>query len=79
MANNLACFDTFTPDTRTIDTADGPSTALGTGTVKLRLLRTDGTTRNVTLTDVTYMPKCPVNLFGARKLMKEQKGYILLG
>jgi hypothetical protein len=31
------------------------------------------------LYDVTYMPKCPVNLFGARKLMKEGRGYILLG
>ena len=79
IANNLACFDTFTPDTRTIDTADRPSKALGSGTVNLRLLRSDGTIRNVTLTDVTYIPKCPVNLFGARKLIKEQKGYILLG
>ena len=78
VANSLAVFDAFTPDTRTIGTAN-PSKVLGTGTVKLRLLRSDDSTRNVTLADVTYVPKCPVNLFGARKLMKEKKEYILLG
>jgi len=76
VANNLAVFDTYTPNTRTIDTADGPLTALGTGTVNLRLLRTDSSIREVVLHDVTYMPKYPVNLFGARKLMKESRGYI---
>jgi hypothetical protein len=79
VANNLAVFDTYTPNTRTIDTADSLSTALGTGTVNLRLLRSDSSIREVVLHDVTYMPKCPVNLFGARKLMKEGRGYILLG
>ncbi|KAI0995961.1 hypothetical protein K3495_g12220 [Podosphaera aphanis] len=58
-----------------IGTANGPTRPLGSGTVTLNCKLSSGKTRKVYLTDVLYLPSCPLNLFSGRKLY-DQGGYI---
>ena len=61
-------------DLSPVQTAGGPVKPPGVGTVQLKVVKTDGSTMELTLYDVTYMPWCPINLLGVGKLMK-QGGY----
>ncbi|KAI1006113.1 hypothetical protein K3495_g2111 [Podosphaera aphanis] len=58
-----------------IRTANGPTRPLGSRTVTLNCKLSSGKTRKVYLTDVSYLPSCPLNLFSGRKLY-DHGGYI---
>jgi hypothetical protein len=79
VTNNLAWLKSYTPisqdSERTVDTANGPTRPLGTGTVHLRALKSDGSIQLIILNDVTYLPTCPVNLFALGKMTKRREGY----
>ena len=57
-------------DLRPVQTAGGSVKPPGLGTIQLKVLKTDRSTMELTLYDVTYMPWCPINLLGVGKLMK---------
>ena len=54
-----------------VETAGGLVTPPGIGTVKIDILKTDGSIIQLTLKDITYLPGCLYNLLGVDKLMKE--------
>lgn len=58
-----------------IGTANGPTQLLSLGTLTLHCKLRSGKTRKLKLTDVLYLPSCPLNLFSGRKLYN-QGGYI---
>ena len=76
VTNNKAWFDTYQPAKfDPIETAGGYITPRGIGTVKLQALTTDGSSVQLILQDVIYLPECPRNLFGVGKLIK--RGYFV--
>ena len=54
-----------------VKTAGRLVTSPGIGTVKIDILKTDGSIIELTLKDVTYLPGYLYNLLGVGKLMKE--------
>lgn len=80
VCNNLALFTDYQEcDMRPVDTADGPIKPPGFGTVKLRVKQSTGDDFELILKDVVYMPRCPINLFGVGKLMRQNGGYVRPG
>ena len=77
ICKDLELFDTYSPSTSlpSIGTANGPTRPLGIGTVTLWCELRSGKIRKLPLTNVLFMPQCPVNLFSGRKLYS-QGGYV---
>ena len=71
-------FDSYTQNTNmtSINTANGPSRPLGSGTVVLQCILSNGKTVPLTLKNVIHLPTVPVNLFGAGKLLDQYNGHV---
>ena len=68
----MSWFDTFTPcQMNPVETTGGLVIPPGIETVKIDVLKTDGSIIQLILKDVIYLPRCPHNLLRVGKLMKE--------
>ena len=74
ITNSLDKFDkgTYTSidDLCLINTASGPIRPRGKGTVTLQCVNSSGAIYPYKLKDVSYLPKCPINLFSGVRLYK---------
>lgn len=69
VTNNRSDFIEYKNQPLDISGAGGTTTSPGVGTVNLEVMLTNGTSRNVKLSNVRYMPQCPVKLFSLRKVI----------
>ena len=59
---------------RTVLTANGPATPLGSGTVRMEVEGIDGKPLKLELKDVLHLPSTPINLFSGQLFEKRTKG-----
>ena len=59
---------------RTVLTAKGPATPLGSGTVRMEIEGVDGKPLKLELKDVLYLPSTPINLFSGQLFEKYTRG-----
>ena len=69
VTNQFSDFTDYQEEPIQIDGAGGTTTSPGFGTVELKLTLTNGTTREIQLSNVRYMPQCPVKWFSLKKIM----------
>ncbi|KAI0994487.1 hypothetical protein K3495_g13695, partial [Podosphaera aphanis] len=70
VTNQLSDLTNYQNDPIEIEGAGGRTISPGFGSVELKVVLTNGTTREIILDYVRYMPQCPVKLFSLKKIMK---------
>ncbi|KAI0992582.1 hypothetical protein K3495_g15603, partial [Podosphaera aphanis] len=69
VTNQISDLISYQNDPLEIDGAGGTTVSPGFGAVELKVMLTNGTTREIKLNHVRYLPQCPVKLFSLKKVM----------
>ncbi|KAI0994175.1 hypothetical protein K3495_g14008 [Podosphaera aphanis] len=70
VTNQLSDLTNYQNDPMQIEGAGGRTVLSGSGSVELKVVLINGTTRDIILDYVRYMPQCAVKLFSLKKIIK---------